>query len=86
MIKLAILLGKTDHKKQRNLFRPMLDDFIDQGHELVLLADKIDWSYFENQFCELYSPKGRPSMPIRLMVGCLMLKRICSSTIPLNNT
>lgn len=76
MIKLAILLGKTDHKKQRNLFRPMLDDFIDQGHELVLLADKIDWSYFENQFCELYSPKGRPSMPIRLMVGCLMLKRI----------
>lgn len=76
MIKLAILLGKTDHKKQRNLFRPMLDDFIDHGHELVLLADKIDWSYFENQFCVLYSPKGRPSMPIRLMVGCLMLKRI----------
>jgi IS5 family transposase len=42
VIKLATLLGKTDHKKQRNLFRPMLDDFIEHGHELVLLADKID--------------------------------------------
>ena len=68
--------GKSDESKQRDLFRPMLKDFIDLDHELVLLSDKIDWKYFENEFEEFYSPIGRPSMPVRLMVGCLLLKRI----------
>ncbi len=70
------MIGKTDKKKQRDLFRPMLIDFINDQHELVLLADKIDWDYFEKEFSGFYSQLGRPSMPIRLMVGCLMLKRI----------
>jgi len=70
------MVGKTDKKKQRDLFRPMLLDFIDSRHELVLLADKIDWDYFEKELSLFYSTKGRPSMPIRLMVGCLILKRI----------
>ena len=54
----------------------MLLDFIDRRHELVLLSDKIDWHYFEEEFSLLYSKRGRPSMPVRLMVGCLILKRI----------
>ena len=37
------MLGKLPEKGQRDLFRPMLKSFIDMGHELVLLADKIDW-------------------------------------------
>jgi IS5 family transposase len=70
------LVGQTEKKKQRDLFRPMLIDFIDNGHELVLLADKMDWNYFENELAGFYATVGRPSMPIRLMVGCLLLKRI----------
>lgn len=70
------MIGKTDKKMQRDLFRPMLIDFIDKHHELVLLADKINWNYFENELSPFYSQLGRPSMSIRLMVGCLMLKRI----------
>ncbi len=70
------MLGKSPDQSQRNLFKPMLVDFIDKGHELVLLSDEIDWSYFENEFSGYYSNTGQPSMPIRLMVGCLMLKRI----------
>lgn len=70
------MVGKTDSKKQHDLFRPMLIDFISTGHELVLLAKKIDWDYFEQELSEFYSPHGRPSMPIRLMVGCLLLKRL----------
>ena len=70
------MIGKTDSKKQHDLFRPMLLDFIDKTHELVLLSSKIDWTYFEKEFSVFYSTTGRPSMPIRLMVGCLMLKRI----------
>ena len=46
------------------------------NHELVLLADKIDWKYFEDAFSEYCSNTGKPAMPIRLMVGSLMLKRI----------
>ena len=70
------MVGKTNKKNQRNLFRPMLVDFIDAQHELVLLGEKIEWEYFERELSSYYSQVGRPSMPIRLMVGCLMLKRI----------
>lgn len=70
------MVGKTNKIKQHDLFRPMLIDFIDTRHELVLLADKIDWDYFEKELAGFYSQVGRPSMPIRLMVGCLLLKRI----------
>lgn len=70
------MIGKTDKKMQRDLFRPMLIDFIDKQHELVLLSDKMAWDYFEKELATFYAPTGRPSMPIRLMVGCLLLKRI----------
>lgn len=70
------MIGKTDKKRQYDLFRPMLLDFIDTRHELVLLANKIDWDYFEKELSGFYSNFGRPSMPIRLMVGCLLLKRL----------
>jgi len=69
------MLGKNP-EKQHDLFRPALLDFIDKNHELALLSDKIDWNYFEDEFSSLYSKVGTPSMPIRFMVGCLMLKRL----------
>ena len=74
--KLAIMLGKTKPQNQRDLFNPLLIDFIDMNHELVLLCNEMDWAYFEKEFDSYYSNTGKPSMPIRLMVGSLMLKRI----------
>ena len=62
--------------KNPKLFRPMLVDFIDDKHELVLLSEKIDWDYFEKEFSPLYSKTGNPSHPIRFMVGCLLLKHL----------
>ena len=70
------MLGKLPDKNQRELFRPMLADLIDQGHELVLLADSIDWQYYEVEFASLYSHTGQSSVPIRLIVGCLLLKHL----------
>jgi IS5 family transposase len=70
------MLGKLPDKNQRELFRPMLVDIIDPHHELVLLANSIDWSYFEKEFSPLYSTVGQGSVPIRLMVGCLILKHL----------
>jgi len=69
------MLGKNP-KKQAELFRPMLVDFINNKHELVLLSEKIDWNYFEDEFSSLYSKHGNPSHPIRFMVGCLLLKHL----------
>ena len=55
------MLGKTKDQKQRDLFHPMLVDFIDMNHELILLVKKIDWQYFENEFATLYSNVGKKS-------------------------
>ncbi|MDR3000464.1 MAG: IS5 family transposase, partial [Fibromonadaceae bacterium] len=71
------MIGKLPRTQQRNLFRTMLKDFIDPKHELVLLSGKIDWEYFEKEFEPLYcSNNGAPSVPIRVMVACLMLKQL----------
>lgn len=70
------MIRKTSNQNQRNLFKPLFIDFIDLRHGLILLSDKIDWNYFEKSFSSLYSSTGKPAMPIRLMVGSLMLKRI----------
>ena len=59
-----------------DLYRIRLKDFININHEIVLLSKTIDWSYFEKEFSPCYSDKGSPSVPIRLMVGCLLLKHL----------
>lgn len=70
------MIGKSPNQKQKELFRPLLSEFIDMSHELVLLSKAINWNYFEKEFSILYSHTGQPAMPTRLMVGCLILKRI----------
>ena len=70
------MIGKSPRRDEPELFRPLLSDFIDMSHELVLLSEKIDWSYFEREFSPLYSRTGKPAMPVRLMVGCLLLKHM----------
>ena len=70
------MTGTSAIKSQRDMFRPLLTDFIDTDQELVILADRMDWDYFEDAFAGLYSHTGQPAMPIRFMVGCLLLKRI----------
>ena len=70
------MIGKPLNQNQRDIFAPLLKDFIDPNHELVLLSNKIDWQYFENELGKYYSSTGKPSMPIRLMVSSLLLKRI----------
>ena len=70
------MIGKSVNQNQVDFFQPLLKDFIDLSHELVLLSGKIDWNYFEKEFSKYYSNTGQPAMPIRLMVGSLLLKRI----------
>ncbi len=54
----------------QELFRSRLDQIIDPKHELVLLAQMIDWSFLEKHFGEVYGDKaGKPPLPTRLMTG-----------------
>jgi len=76
------MLGKLPVKSQRELFRPILEDFIDMKHELVLLSKKIEWKYFEEDFSPYYSDKGAPSVPIRLNVGVLFLNTFFALLLP----
>ncbi|MBR4423908.1 MAG: IS5 family transposase, partial [Mailhella sp.] len=42
----------------------------------MLLAKKIPWELFEDEFKPLYAEIGRPAKSIRLMVGLLLLKQL----------
>jgi IS5 family transposase len=69
------MIGKLPQDDHRELFRTRLADLINPQHELTLLADTIDWKYFDEAFKKhCTEDNGRPSMPLRLMVGVLILK------------
>ena len=60
---------------QEDLFRNRLSTQLNPHHELFLLAKIIDWSGLEEHFSALYTPGlGHPPLPIRLMVGLMMLQ------------
>ncbi len=62
-------------KGEQDLFRSRLDQIINMGHELVRLADAIDWQVLEDRFGEVYSDgPGMPPLPTRLMAGLAILK------------
>ena len=63
---------------QLNLFQSPLRDMLDSKDPLVALADTIKWDEFEKEFAKYYKneKEGRPSKPIRLMVGLLLLKQL----------
>lgn len=68
--------GKSPNQSQKNIFRPILEEIVNPNHELVVLSHKIEWKTFEDEFSKLYSHTGQPGIPIRMMVGLLLLKRI----------
>jgi len=68
--------SKKKVENQLNFLAPSLKEQLNPNHELYLLSEKIDWYYFEESFSHLYSDKGRPAHPIRLMVSLLILKSI----------
>ncbi len=57
-----------------DLFRARLDQIINMKHELVTLADKIDWAWLDDELAACFSDEGRPAEPVRFMIGMFMLK------------
>ncbi len=62
---------KADHD---DLFRARLDHIINMRHELVVLADKIDWAWLDTELAGCFSDRGRPAEPVRFMIGMFLLK------------
>ena len=72
------MLKKLPVQPQLEMFKTVLTSFIHPEHELCHLAKKIDWKSLEEEFGPLYGKVGRPSVPIRTIVGLLLLKQMYS--------
>jgi IS5 family transposase len=57
-----------------DLFRARLDQIINMRHELVVLADRIDWTWLDGELAGSFSDQGRPAEPVRFMIGMFLLK------------
>jgi transposase, IS5 family len=70
-------MSKPSDERQKDLFRPALEQIIALDHPLVLLAQKIDWSFLAGRFGAVYQAgSGQPPLPPRLIAGLMILKHM----------
>jgi IS5 family transposase len=84
--KLSFLLKKLAKKtpmikpktnENQLTFCSTFEEVLDKKHPLCVLANKINWKFFEDEFSKHYhKTMGRPAKPIRMMVGLLILKHL----------
>jgi IS5 family transposase len=67
------MVGELSSDGQQQVWGNDLELMCNPNHELVTLAKRLKWSDLELQFLPLYAVNGRPSIPIRVMVGLLIL-------------
>lgn len=70
------MVAKTDKHPQLSLYSTPLKQFINLEHEICVLADRIDWELVTVDFKGYYKNFGRPSVPLRRMIGLVLLKYI----------
>jgi transposase, IS5 family len=70
-------MAKPRDDRQKDLFRPPLEQIIDMGHPLVRLASEIDWSFIDRRFAAVCrAGAGQPPLPTRLVAGLMILKHM----------
>ena len=75
------MVGKIDKNPQLEVFKIPLVQFIQEDHELCVLANKIDWDSLEEDLSIYYTlDNGRPSIPIRKVAGVLLLRRMFNAS------
>ncbi len=68
-------MSKPRDERQKDLFRPALDQIIDMDHPLVRLAGEIDWGFLERRFASVCEAgPSQPPLPARLIAGLFILK------------
>jgi IS5 family transposase len=68
------MVGKIDKNPQLSMFQVPLIQFINLEHGLCVLARSISWDDIEKEFAGYYIDFGRPSVPVRKIVGLILLK------------
>jgi IS5 family transposase len=72
-------MSKPRDERQKDLFRPALEQIIDMGHPLVRLAGEIDWGFLEQRFASVCTiGPGQPPLPARLIAGLFIVKHMHS--------
>lgn len=71
-----MMKSASDSAPQLQFLLPDLATMLDARQPLHQLTDRIDWTQFERAFAGLYKDEGRPALPIRGMVGLLLLKQL----------
>lgn len=70
------MVGKKESSAVPDMFRSKLEQILNLQHQLVQLAEEIDWKWIESELAVYYARKGRPSVPIRTMAGLILLKQM----------
>ena len=73
---ISAMQSKPDSIPQTQFLMPDLLTMLDARQPLYRLAQTIDWQQFATAFGPLYADEGRPALPIRRMVGLLLLKQL----------
>ncbi|MDR1384480.1 MAG: hypothetical protein LBJ67_11660 [Planctomycetaceae bacterium] len=67
---------------QSEIFNRRLDDFLYETHEIIQLAQHVDWNLFDRHYDSPYHPNhGVPTLPTRRMVSLLFLQLTIQKTI-----
>ena len=70
------MVGKQVKTPQLNIFEIPLKSFINLNHELCILSSEIDWEEIEEEFSVYYKSIGRPSIPLKKIIGLVLLRQI----------
>ena len=68
------MIGSGDPAGQQGIFGNDLATMLDPNDRLYRLAKIIPWAAIQDDLARFYKQGGRPSLPIRLMAGLLILK------------
>ena len=68
--------GKFIKNPQVNVVQIPLVGEINMDHELVLLAQRIDWKSVDKEFSIYYPYMGRRAVPVRKMAGSMIMKQM----------
>ena len=72
-------MSKPRDERQKDLFRPALEQIIDMGRPLVRLAGEIDWGFLEQRFASVCpTGPGQLPLPARLIAGLFIHKHMHS--------
>ena len=70
-------MSKPRDDRQKDLFRPSLDEIVAPDHPLVRLGHEIDWGFLDKRFSSVCAAgAGHPPLPSRLVAGLLILKHM----------